>query len=161
MFIFFQQPPHTVPGTSVLVLFTCVPSFKHHLPSTSSTLSHVCFRLSCLCLFAWIAAVIPFSPSVIRGLRRNSCIPGSSPTWEHFTVQALICHHWQPGKKDAEENLHYFIYWETTNILIFISPQPSTVLILTGIRGWEHLTDLTELIVVCFMVFCLIAKVQV
>lgn len=84
---------------------TCVPSFKDHLPSTSSVLSHLCFCPSCLCLRTWIAAVIPVSPSVIRGQRRNRCNTGSYPTREHFTVQALICHHWQPGKKKLKKSL--------------------------------------------------------
>lgn len=63
---------------------TCVPSFKHHLSGTSSILSHLFLCPSCLCLHAWVAAVNPASPSLIRGQCRNRCITHTYPTREHF-----------------------------------------------------------------------------
>ena len=59
--------------------------------------------LSCVSLHAWLAAVIPVSPSVIRGQCRNRCIAGRYLTTQHFTGQAL--YHLSPltaqwGKKN-------------------------------------------------------------
>lgn len=51
-------------------------SLAPHLPSPSFVLSCLSSPRPCVSLLAWVAAVIPASPSVIRGQCRNRCMAG-------------------------------------------------------------------------------------
>lgn len=87
-FLFLSFRTRLPPQLSLCPL-TCPPlssSTTHPAPP----LSDPCFpSLSCVSLHAWLAAVIPVSPSVIKGQCRNRCITGRYLTTQHFTGQAL------------------------------------------------------------------------
>lgn len=59
-----------------------------HLPSPSS-ISFPLSALACVSLHAWLAAVIPLSPSMIRGQCRNRCITGRNLTTQHNRPNTL------------------------------------------------------------------------
>lgn len=84
--------PHfpLLPPLFCLCPLTCPPLSLStiHLPSPSS-ISFPLSALACVSLHAWLAAVIPLSPSMIRGQCRNRCITGRNLTTQHNRPNTL------------------------------------------------------------------------
>lgn len=89
--LFVPSLPHLTVPLPPVSLASCLPStvIFHHPPAPSSISTPLSSALSCVSLHAWLAAVIPVLPSVIRGQCRNRCITGRNLTTQHFTGQAL------------------------------------------------------------------------
>lgn len=120
------------PPLFCLCPLTCPPqSLSTIHPPSPSSISFPLSALSCVSLHAWLAAVIPVSPSVIKGQCRNRCITGRYLTTQHNrpnTLSFVITD--SSGKKIKiqeeeeeagmwSEDLGLVREWETDNICIY------------------------------------------